>query len=92
MFLGGVTDNKHIYKIPLASFTANPFICFDTSYSEVVFNYFAMDYKTKLSMTQVETQKPVYYNRFKYVGKGFKLIFKKKKKLFNCIFGYSHIY
>ncbi len=36
--------------------------------------------------------KPIYFERFKYVGKGFKLILKRKKKFFNCVFGHSHIY
>ncbi len=36
--------------------------------------------------------KPIYFGKFKYVGKGFKLIFKKKRNMFNCIFGYSHIH
>jgi hypothetical protein len=36
--------------------------------------------------------KPVHYNRFRYVGKGFKMVLKKKKKLLKCIFGHSHLY
>lgn len=41
---------------------------------------------------KLSTYKPLYFERFKYVGKGFKLILKKKHKMFNCIFGHSHIY
>lgn len=46
----------------------------------------------RILSSKLENYKPVYFERFKYVGKGFKLIFKKKKNMFNCIFGHSHIY
>jgi hypothetical protein len=43
-------------------------------------------------MQKFDEYRPVYFERFKYVGKGFKLILKKKRNMFNCIFGHSHIY
>jgi len=36
--------------------------------------------------------KPVYFERFRYIGKGFKLVIKRKKKFLHCVFGHSHIY
>jgi hypothetical protein len=36
--------------------------------------------------------KPIHFDRFKYLGKGFKLVLKRKKYFYNCIFGHSHIY
>lgn len=85
---------KNIYKIPLASNvkTIKPFICFDTLYGTTTNDMFVQSKNIKNIIGSLSSTKPIYYNRFKYVGKGFKLIFKKKKKLFNCIFGYSHIY
>lgn len=88
------STNNHVYKIPVYAVddTSTPFVCFDTLYSTVTAHEFNKYTNLNNVISSINSCKPIYYNRFKYVGKGFKLIFKKKKKLFNCIFGYSHIY
>ncbi len=68
-------------------------MCFNTKYFSRTLSYLDNRHKNnKLLNNKLDIKKPIYFNKFKYVGKGFKLIFKKKKKMFNCIFGYSHIY
>ena len=92
-------SNSNLYKIPLGSYdfrhtnASTTFVCFDTAYFSIIRSYFNINYGS-FAATSIKllNQRPVYFNRFKYVGKGFKLIHKKKKKFFNCIFGYSHIY
>ena len=56
-------------------------ICVDTGYSSVQIphNSDIKNYKKNLN-NKLIAYKPAYFERFKYVGKGFKLIFKKKKK------------
>jgi len=87
---------NYIYKIPVGNNNLEKrtlFICFDTNYFTNILNYFSHDHKLHEKRNiKFTNYKPIYFNKFKYIGKGFKLIFKKKKKLFNCIFGYSHIY
>lgn len=81
------SDTKISQSTPLT------FICTTTSY---MVNYFDLYTTTSVLTARLKEKfdhyKPIYFDRFKYVGKGFKLIFKKKKKLFNCVFGHSHIY
>lgn len=38
------------------------------------------------------TFRPFYFSKFRYIGKGFKLLFKKKKRFLNCVFGHAHLY
>lgn len=95
-------ENKTIYKIPVGSrYVEQPMrinntdvhICMNTGYTSTnltVDNYNIE--KTKSLFNKFITYKPVYFDRFKYVGKGFKMILKKKRNMFNCIFGHSHIY
>jgi len=89
-------NNNYFYKIPSGFKNADglaSYLSLDTLYSLYNTNYLLNECEgIKLLSNKLKISKPLYYNRFKYVGKGFKLIFRKKKNLFNCIFGYSHIY
>jgi len=68
-------------------------VCIDTYYSSVLTDIYSTVKQTKLqTAAKFMTYKPIYFERFKYLGKGFKLLLKKKRHMFNCIFGYSHIY
>ena len=51
-------------------------ICLITGYTtvQIPFNYDYKKYKTALA-DKFKNYKPIYFERFKYVGKGFKLIF-----------------
>jgi len=98
-------DKSIIYKIPVGSKqcvdtrewsinNTDPFIyiCLNTYYTETYVWGFSKLRKTIEQDTKYFlTYKPLYFNRLRYVGKGFKLLL-KKKKFFNCIFGHSHIY
>ncbi len=96
------THKPHVYNLPAGAFSRTPlpaqcesiYLCLNTFYSQCFSNYVAFYKNRLLTATAVKFSyyKPIYFNRFKYVGKGFKLIFKKKKNFFNCIFGHSHIY
>ncbi len=89
------------YKIPVGSYFNSTYIykiqsihiCIDTLYTAVKlpFNLPKIQPFNDLN-NKLKQYKPIYFDRFKYVGKGFKLIFKKKKHMFNCIFGHSHIF
>ena len=86
----------NIYKIPVGvsgNEKKHLHVCLNTGYFSNLLNYLSQHVQNQKAIeTKLNTYKPIYFNKFKYVGKGFKLIFKKKKKLFNCIFGYSHVY
>jgi hypothetical protein len=78
--------DTHIMSMSLCSY-----ICLETSYVITSNWYNLAATKFNFVMGKLLQYKPIYFERFKYVGKGFKLIL-KKKKMFNCVFGYSHIY
>lgn len=98
-------DSKLFYKIPAGSFVNNlssastikndnfcgVHICENTSYNTNMLPVVKLGIYKQLLVKHLD-YKPVYFERFKYVGKGFKLILKKKRNMFNCIFGHSHIY
>jgi hypothetical protein len=85
--VGAHFNSKYIYKMQ------NMHICINTLYTTVQlpFNLSNIKHFNNLQ-NKLKYYKPIYFDRFKYVGKGFKLIFKKKKNMFNCIFGHSHIF
>jgi hypothetical protein len=94
-------STKTFYKIPVGfAFNSiykfkgnNAHVCMDTLYTTVKLPFNLPDIKNFAALdNKLKNYKPIYFGRFKYVGKGFKLIFKKKKKMFNCIFGHSHIF
>ena len=100
-------SNKNFYKIPVGfSFKYSRrndgplvknfnkvHICINTGYTTLQIPHKSTNkFGLRILDDKFKIYKPVYFERFKYVGKGFKLIFKKKKKMFNCIFGHSHIY
>ena len=67
-------------------------MCLNTHYFSQTLDYFSNTSNLTIINSKFKIYKPIYFNKFKYVGKGFKLIFKRKKNIFNCIFGYSHMY
>lgn len=93
---------KHIYKIPAGSTACKladysgmhgVHVCPNTYYASIMVPIFNSSRSSRRSTNKkFSIYKPVYFERFKYLGKGFKLILKKKRGFFNCIFGYSHIY
>lgn len=94
--------NKNFYKIPFGTFARDiivnesytyVYVCVTTLYSTIVIEQYG-HLKSLKTITDKKLQeyKPIYFGRFKYVGKGFKLVLKRKKKFFNCVFGHSHIY
>lgn len=91
---------NNLYKIPVGFFnqpnknsTLYNYVCSSTGFHQSYYNGFSIN-TSNYNYTSIKllNHRPIYFNRFRYLGKGFKLVFKKKKKLFNCIFGYSHIY
>lgn len=92
-------NTKHFYKIPVGFVNLNRglhsavHICVNTFYSTIHLHVHS-DVRLSKQITDKKllAYKPAYFDRFKYIGKGFKLILKKKRWLFNCIFGHSHIY
>jgi len=102
-----LNNKDFVYKIPLGSYQfeknvflaggtsqKNLFIC-PTTFYHSTFIYFYSSGNILIDSTGVHkkflTYKPIFFNKLRYVGKGFKLVI-KKKKFFNCIFGNSHIY
>lgn len=101
-------SHSNIYKIPVGSLgggvvcssisddinkTPLVYVCSSTFYIEQysrTFDFFLKN--TNITKTHFMTYKPLYFNRLRYVGKGFKLLLKKRKRFFNCIFGHSHIF
>jgi hypothetical protein len=94
---------NNFYKIPVGllyeknektpSMSPSIYICIHTLYSVLTLRYCSRVKLLKQSTDlKLQQYRPVYFERFKYVGKGFKLIIKRKKKFLNCVFGHSHIY
>jgi hypothetical protein len=94
---------KTFYKIPVGAVFDSSYapshshrnihVCIDTLYTAVKLPFNLPSIKNFVDLNiKLKQYKPIYFGRFKYVGKGFKLIFKKKKNMFNCIFGHSHIF
>ena len=81
---------KFIYKKPLANFQT--FFCIE-SVNSIEFHLHKNKFFEQLKQLKTKQKKfkSIYFNRFKYVGKGFKMTYKKKSFL-NCVFGHSHIY
>lgn len=102
LFLTG-GDNKAVaYRLPLPLHTEfeylslpRLYVCTNTNYCANISHHNLTKTISMADDVQRHTFKdyrPVHFDRFRYLGKGFKLIFKKKTRLFNCVFGYSHIY
>jgi hypothetical protein len=92
-------NHKCYYKIPVGFFTQNgsfqssTHTCLNTFYSTTHLPiYESSKFSKNITDEKLLTYKPVHFERFKYIGKGFKLILKRKRGMFNCIFGHSHIY
>jgi hypothetical protein len=87
-------NHSNIYKIPVGSLggrvvcssisddinkTPLVYVCSSTFYIEQYSNTFDFFLKnTNITKTHFMTYKPLYFNRLRYVGKGFKLLLKKK--------------
>jgi len=83
--VGGGVKNSHNISTQL-------YICVATLYSILTPKYTISKTLKIKTDDKWSSYKPVYFERFRYVGKGFKLVLKRKRKFFNCVFGYSHIY
>ena len=95
-------DQSTIYKLPSGSTSINALLspitpprihfCPNTFYSDHYINFINNLGSHQQFCAYFLKYKPIYFNRFKYLGKGFKLLYKRKRKLLNCIFGHSHLY
>lgn len=79
-------NTKHFYKIPVGFVNLNRglhsavHICVNTFYSTIHLHVHS-DVRLSKQITDKKllAYKPAYFDRFKYIGKGFKLILKKKR-------------
>jgi len=85
---------KNIYKIPSGGVEDSCYhICYQTFYSSITISAMGgVKFLKPSTDTKFNLYKPIYFERFKYLGKGFKLVVKRKLKFLNCVFGHSHIY
>lgn len=76
-------DINFIYKTPLSKIrdVSVLYLCIDTLYFSKLIDFTSEIFeKTTNLQIKFASYKPIYFGKFKYVGKGFKLIYKKKKK------------
>jgi hypothetical protein len=89
-----------IYKIPAGQVVSSGYtsaqahICLNTFYSQkrLPHNDQRLKHNVLATAGRFIAFKPIYYSKFTYLGKGFKLVLKKRKGFFNCLFGHSHVY